>query len=98
MTVSDQIGTLREVPDSASLSSDSGATIKGTSKGAPLKSNFRSVLEQADNTQGAIQQKQNDSNAATTAAVPQPVTPAAEAPRLILPFTTSITLRQYATS
>jgi hypothetical protein len=102
MTASAQIGTLRGVPDSASISLDSGTSVKGTSKntskGTHPKSNFRSVLEQADNTQGAIQQKQKDSDSSTAAAVSQPVTPAAEAPRLILPFTTSIPLRQDATS
>jgi len=98
MTASAQIGTLRGVPDSASISLDSGTSVKGTSKGTRPKSNFRSVLEQADNTQRAIQQKQKDSDSATAAAVPQPVTPAAEAPRLILPFTASIPLRQDTTS
>jgi hypothetical protein len=104
MTVSAQLGTLREVPDSASISLDSGTSLNGTS----LKSNFRSVLEQyhasresaseTDDTQGATQQKQKDSDPTTTLAVPQPVTPAVEAPGLILPFTTSIALRQDPTS
>ena len=109
MTVSAQIGTLREVPDSTSISLDSGTALKGAS----LTSDFRSVLEQyhasresvseTDDTQGATtqsttQQKQKDSDPTTTLAVPQPATPAVEAPRLILPFTTSITLRQDATS
>jgi hypothetical protein len=107
MTVSAQIGTLREVSDRTSDSLDSGTSFKGTS----LTSDFRSVLEQyhasrasaseTDDTQGATtkgttQQKQKDSDPTTILAVPQPVTPAMEAPRLILPFTTSITLRQDA--
>jgi hypothetical protein len=104
MTVSAQLGTLREVPDSTSISLDSDASLNGTS----LKSTFRSVLEQyhaaresaaeTDDTKGATQQKQKDSDPTTTLAVPQPVIPAVEAPRLILPFTTSITLRQDANS
>ena len=104
MTASAQIGTLREVPDSASISLESGTSVKGTSKGAPPKSNFRSVLEQyhasresaseADGPQSATQQKQKDSDSATTLAVPQQAAPVVEVPRLILPFTTSITLRQ----
>ncbi len=104
MTASAQIGTLRGVPDSVSISLDSGVSVKDTS----LKSNFRSVLEQyhasresaseTDDTEGAAQQKQKDSDPTTTLAIPQPVTPVVEAPRLILPFTTSITLRQDANS
>jgi hypothetical protein len=76
--------------------------------GAPAHANFQSVLEQyhassesaskTDDAQGATQQKQKDSDSATALAVPQPVTPAVETPRLILPFTTSITLRQGAAS
>ena len=68
--------------------------------------NFRTVLEQfhasresasnSDDTQDAPQQKQKDSDPTNSLAVPLPVTPAVEAPRLILPFTTSIALRQDA--
>ena len=104
MTVSAQIGTLCEVRDSASLPLDSGASLKDTS----LKSDFGSVLEQyhasrenaseTDDTRGATPQKPKDSDPTTTLAAPQAVTPPVEAPRLILPFTTSITLRQDATS
>ncbi len=95
MTASAQIvGTVRGVPDSASISfPNSGAS----------KSNFRSVLEQYHTSRESAsetddtQRKQQDSDP-TTLAASQPVTPAVEAPRLILPFTTSITLRQDATS
>jgi len=103
MTASAQIGTLRGVPDSASISLDSGPSVKGGSNGTPPKSNFRSVLEQyhasreSASEQGGTQRKQNDSEAATTSVVPQPATPA-EPPRLIHALTTSITLRQDETS
>jgi len=109
MTASSQIvGTVRGVPDSASISLDSATSVKGTSKGSSAKLDFHSVLEQyhasrenaseTDDAQGTAPRKQKDSDSATSLAVPQPVTPAVEAPRLILPFTTSITLRQDATS
>ena len=101
MTASVKIaGIDRVVPDSASAPlADSGVS---------PKSNFRSVLEQyhasrgnaseSDDTQGATQQKHKDSDPTTTLAVPQPVTPGVEAPRLILPFTPPIALRQDASS
>src|SRR6266404_769927 len=104
MTVSAQIGTFRGVPDSASISLDSGASLKGTSNATSPKSNFRSVLEQyrasresASETSEA-QRKQKDSDPATTPAVPQQAAPDVEAPRMILSLTTSISLRQDAAS
>jgi hypothetical protein len=96
MTASVKIaGTVPAVPDNVSAPVlDSGASIK---------SNFRSVLEQfhtsresaseKDEAPRAVQQKQKDSDP-TTPAITQPGTPAVEAPRLILPFTTSITLQE----
>jgi len=103
ITVSAQIGTPRGVPDSGSISLDSGVSVKG----APPKSNFHNVLEQyhaerenvskTDDAKQTAEPNQKDSDAATTLAVPQPLV-SMEAPRLILPFTTSITLRQDATT
>ena len=104
MTASAQIGTLRGVPDSASISLGSGASLKGTPNGTSPNSNFRSVLEQYHTSResaaepSAPRQKQKDSDPATTPAVPQQAAPAAEAPRTILPLTTSITLRQDPTA
>ncbi len=100
MTASAPIaGTLRTIPDAApALPPDSGV---------PTHANFRSVLEHyhasresdanSDAPQNAREQKQKASDPTATLTVPQPVTTAAEAPRLILPFTTSFTLRQDAT-
>lgn len=100
MTASAPIaGTVRTIPDAApALPPDSGV---------PTHANFRSVLEHyhasresdanSDDAQSAREQKQKDSDPTAALSVPQPVTPAAEAPRLILPFITSFTLRQDAT-
>ena len=71
--------------------------------------NFRCVLEQVresresdaktDDPKSSRDKKQpKDSDSAATLAAPQPVTPPTEAPRLILPFTTSFTLRQDTTA
>jgi hypothetical protein len=91
-------GNLRTIPDADS--------VPLINSGVQAHANFRSVLEQyhaspesgsdTDDNHGSSQHKQKDSDPSTTLAVPQPVTPAVEAPRLILPFTTSITLRQDA--
>jgi len=98
------VGTLPTIPDAASAPlPDSGV---------PTHADFRSVLEQyhaspdsdsnSDDPKSAREQKHKDFDPATTLAVThvvlQPVTPAVEAPRLILPFTTSFTLRQDATA
>jgi len=102
MTASAPIaGTLPTIPDTASAPlPDSGA---------PAHADFRSVLEQfhasresdsnADDPKSAREQKHKDSDPATaTLAIPQTVTPSVEAPRLILPLTTSFTLRQDTTA
>jgi len=103
MTASAPIaGTLRSIPDTASAPpSDSGVR---------THANFRSMLEQASDTDAdhsvpQKKQKKSDTTSTTLPAnptgdsagsplVPQAVTPPVEPPRLILPFTTSFTLRQ----
>ena len=104
MIASAQIGTLRGVSDSASISLDGGASLKSTSP----KSNFRTVLEQyhasresvskTNRTPGATERKQKDSDPTTSFAVRQQAAPDVEAPRPIHPLTTSLTLRPDATS
>jgi hypothetical protein len=94
------VGTLRTIPDAASISPQGS--------GVPAHANFRSVLEQvhapresdsnADDLQSSHEQKEKDSDPTTTLAVPQAATPPVETPRVILPFTTSLTLRQDATA
>ncbi len=98
------VGTLRTIPDAASA--------PPPDSGAPAHANFRSVLEQyqssresasdSGKTKDTRQQNQKDSTATSTLPVnpivPQAVTPPVEAHRLILPFTTSITLRQDTTA
>src|SRR5579862_4466752 len=94
------VGTLRTIPDAPSAPSPDS--------GVPTHANFQSVLEQyhaprnndskSNGNQGDRQEKHKDSDPGSTLAVPQPETPAVEAPRLILPFTTSIKLRQDAVS
>ena len=108
MTASARIGTFPGVPDSTSISLEGSAAGKGASKGSSAGSDFHSVLEQyhaarenasaTDDSQGKTQSKQKDSDSATSPAAAQPVPPAPEAPRLVLPFSTSLTLRQDATS
>jgi len=102
MTASAPIaGTLPSIPDAASAPPQDS--------GVPAHADFRSVLEQyhasresdsnADDPKSAREQKHKNSNPATaTLAIPQTVTPSVEAPRLILPFTTSFTLRQDTTA
>jgi hypothetical protein len=101
MTASAPItGNLRAIPDAASA--------PPPDSGVPAHANFRSVLEQyhsshesdsnSNDTHGAPQQKQKDSDPTTTLAIPQSVAAAVQAPRPILPLTTSITLRQDTTT
>jgi len=101
MTASAPItGTPRAIPDAAS--------VPPPDSGVPAYASFRSVIEQyhsshasdsnSHDAQGAPQQRQKDSDPTTTLAVPQPVAPAAQTPRPILPLTTSIALRQAPTT
>ncbi len=99
-------GTLRGVPDSASVSLD--AVVRKS--GVPARPSNRisgacssSITRRAKALRSGDDRAQPSRNRKIPiqpqlSAVPQPVTPAVEAPRLILPFTTSITLRQDATS
>jgi hypothetical protein len=92
------VGTLQTIPDAPSAPSPES--------GVPTHANFQSVLEQfhvprksdsmSDDKPEARQEKHKDSDPTSTLAVPQSEIPAMDAPRLILPFTTSITLRQDA--
>jgi len=94
------VGALRGIPDAASASPLDG--------GVSAHPNFQSVLEQyqasseslaePDDSRDTTPRKSKDSDATATLSAPQPVTPAVEAPRLILPFSTSIALRQDTTS
>ena len=91
-------GTLRTIPDAPFAPSPES--------GVPTHANFQSVLEQyrapresdskSEYNQDARQQKHKESDPTSTLAVPQPETPAVDTPRLILPLTASIRLRQNA--
>ncbi len=101
------VGTLRAIPDAASAPPpDSGVPAHANFRS--VLEQYHSSRESAaetDTDHTAPQKKQKDSDATSSTQplplnpagspmVPQSVTPPAEPPRLILPFTTSITLRQ----
>jgi len=101
MTASASIlGTVRTIPDAPAAPLPES--------GVPTHANFQSVLEQyhaprksdskSDGNQNARQQKPKESDSTSALAVLQPETPNVDTPRAVLPFTTSIQLRQSATA
>lgn len=108
------VGTLRAIPDAASAPSpDSGvpahANFRSVIEQYHSSSESASDTDNTDRTAPRKKQKDSDTTSSALPAnpagssagsplVPQAVTPPVELPRLILPFTTSITLRQDTTT
>ncbi len=113
MTASAPIaGTLRAIPDAASAPPpDNGVPAHANFRSVLEQYHLsRESSADSDTDQSAPKQKQKDSDPTTTLpanpavnpaanpVIPQLVTPPVEAPRTILPFTTSVTLRQDTTA
>ncbi len=103
------VGTLRDIPDAASTL-PAGSGVPAHANFRSVLEQYQSSRESASDTDAdhSVPQKKQKDSATTSSTlpanpvgnpmVPQAVTPPAEPPRLLLPFTTSITLRQDPTA